>query len=80
MIKTKYIGVVVSNKSKKTIIVIIQRRYQDLIYKKVLIKSKRYMVHDEKMLAKIGDIVTIKECAPKSHCKKWELIEIVKVY
>ena len=74
------IGVVVSNKPEKTIVVVIQQRYQHPKYGKILIKSKRYMAHDEKNEAKSGDLVLLEESAPLSRCKKWNLKKIIKIY
>ena len=48
MVKKERIGIVVSNKPEKTIIVAIQTRYQHPKYGKILVKTKRYMAHDEK--------------------------------
>lgn len=80
MVKKERIGIVVSNKPQKTIIVAIQIRYQHPKYSKTLIKTKRYMAHDEKNLCNSGDLVVIEESAPFSRCKKWELKEILKFY
>jgi small subunit ribosomal protein S17 len=74
------VGVVVSSKPEKTIVVVIQRRYQHPKYGKILIKSKRYMAHDENNQAKSGDVVLLQECPPISRCKKWNLKKIIKVY
>jgi len=79
MVKKERLGIVVSNKAQKTIVVIIQRRYQHSKYGKTLIKSKRYMAHDEKNEAKSGDIVLIEEAAPFSRCKKWNLKKIIQL-
>jgi small subunit ribosomal protein S17 len=74
------IGIVVSNKAEKTIVVVIQRRYQHPKYGKILIKSKRYLAHDANNEAKSGDLVLISETAPISRCKKWTLKKIIKMY
>jgi small subunit ribosomal protein S17 len=74
----EYVGIVVSAKPEKTIIVVIQRRYKHKKYGKILIKSKRYMVHDEKNQAKSGDLVLLEEVAPISRWKRWNLKEIIK--
>jgi small subunit ribosomal protein S17 len=74
------IGIVVSNKAQKTITVAIQIRYQHPKYQKTLIKTKRYMVHDEKNECKSGDVVLIEETRPLSKNKKWMLKEILKIY
>jgi small subunit ribosomal protein S17 len=80
MVGKERIGVVVSNKPNKTIVVVIQQRYQHPKYGKILIKSKRYMAHDEKNEAKSGDLVLIEEIAPLSRCKKWNLKKIIQIY
>lgn len=80
MARKQRIGVVVSNKSQKTIIVAIQIRYQHPKYMKTLIKTKRYMAHDENQDSKIGDIVLIEEHRPISKLKKWNLKQVVRFY
>jgi small subunit ribosomal protein S17 len=80
MVKKERVGIVVSNKPEKTIIVAIQIRYQHPKYGKTLIKTKRYMAHDEHNKCKPGDIVVLEESAPISKYKKWRLKEIVKIY
>ncbi|MGB0697625.1 MAG: 30S ribosomal protein S17 [Rhodospirillaceae bacterium] len=67
-------GVVVSDKADKTIVVKVERRTKHPIYKKFIKRSKRFAAHDESNQAKTGDIVRIRECAPKSARKTWELI------
>lgn len=79
MVTKERLGIVVSNKAQKTIVVVIQRRYQHSKYGKTLIKSKRYMAHDENNEAKSGDIVLIQETAPISRCKKWSLKKIIQL-
>lgn len=80
MVKKERIGVVVSNKADKTIVVAIQTRYQHPKYGKILLKTKRYMAHDEKNSCNSGDIVLLEESAPYSRHKKWNLKQILKVY
>ena len=80
MVKKERIGVVVSDKSQKTIVVAIQTRYQHPKYGKILIKTKRYMAHDETNSSKSGDIVLLEESRPYSLNKKWVLKAILKVY
>ncbi len=79
MVKKERIGVVVSNKPEKTIVVAIQTRYRHPKYGKILVKTKRYMAHDEQNACNSGDIVLLEESAPYSRRKKWELNEILKV-
>lgn len=80
MVGKERIGVVVSNKPEKTIVVVIQQRYQHPKYGKILIKSKRYMAHDENNEAKSGDLVLLQESPPFSRYKKWNLKKIIKIY
>jgi small subunit ribosomal protein S17 len=78
MVKKERIGVVVSNKSNKTIIIAIQTRYQHPKYGKTVVKTKRYMAHDENNSCKPGDLILIEESRPISRHKKWTLKEILK--
>jgi small subunit ribosomal protein S17 len=71
------IGIVVSNKMQKTIGVKIENRYSHPIYSKILIKTKKYLVHDEFEKCKIGDQVLVEECPPFSKKKRWKLIQII---
>jgi small subunit ribosomal protein S17 len=69
MVKKERIGVVVSDKPEKTIVVAIQTRYQHPKYQKILIKTKRYMAHDEQNQCKAGDLVLLEESPPYSRHK-----------
>jgi small subunit ribosomal protein S17 len=80
MVKKERVGIVVSNKCEKTIVVAIQTRYAHPKYGKILIKTKRYMAHDEENACKAGDMVLLEESPPYSRHKKWKLKEIVKLY
>jgi small subunit ribosomal protein S17 len=80
MVKKERIGVVASNKNEKTIVIIVQMRYQHSKYIKTILKTKRYMAHDEKNDCKPGDIVLVEESAPISRHKRWKLKKILKVY
>ena len=71
------IGIVISNKMQKTIVVKIENRYQHLIYSKILIKTKKYVVHDEEEKCNIGDKVLVQECRPLSKRKRWKLVKIL---
>lgn len=75
--KTK-VGVVVSNKMEKSIVVAIERRVAHPIYKKYFKKTTKLMAHDEKNECGVGDVVKIMETRPLSKGKNWRLIEIVE--
>jgi len=67
-------GVVVSDKPNKTITVLVERKYQHPVLKKVMKARKKYNAHDEQNEFKIGDKVTIRESKPYSKNKKFEVI------
>ena len=67
-------GIVVSDKPNKTITVVVERKYQHPVLKKVIRKKKKYNAHDEKNKYKNGDKVLIRECKPYSKSKKFEVI------
>ena len=67
-------GIVVSDKPNKTITVVVERKYQHPVLKKVIKKKKKYNAHDEKNKYKNGDKVLIRECKPYSKSKKFEVI------
>ncbi len=71
--KRKLTGTVVSDKSDKSIVVKVQRRFRHPRYLKFVTKSKKYHAHDESNTAKIGDTVTIIESRPYSKLKRWLL-------
>ncbi len=74
---TKATGTVVSNKTDKTIVVKVDRRVAHPIYKKQFTKSNKFMAHDEKSEANIGDIVEIESVRPISKNKNWKLVRVV---
>ena len=75
--KTK-VGIVVSDKMDKTIVVQIVRKAKHPLYGKTVKITKKYKAHDEENVAKIGDKVTITETRPISKDKKWRLVEVVE--
>ena len=66
-------GKVTSNKSDKTITVIVERKIMHPMYKKFVTKSKKFSAHDSENKFKIGDIVNIRECIPISKNKRLEV-------
>ena len=67
-------GKVISDKNEKTVVVLVKRRYSHPFFKKVITSSKKYHVHDEKNIFKIGDDVKIIESKPFSKKKRWKVI------
>ena len=70
-------GAVISDKMDKTVVVLIVRKVKHPVYKKVVKRSVKFKVHDEKNEAKTGDIVRIAPTRPMSKGKRFRLIEIV---
>ena len=77
-LRKERIGVVVSNKMEKSIVVEIERREKHPIYGKFIKKTSRFMAHDEKNECNIGDTVRIMETRPLSKNKCWRLVEIIE--
>ena len=73
-------GIVISDSPNKTITVIVERKYQHPVLKKVIKAKKKYNVHDEENKFKNGDKVSIRECRPYSKNKKFEVIGETKWY
>lgn len=71
-------GIVSSDKADKTITVTVTSRQTHPLYKKQYSVSRKYMAHDPKNEAHLGDKVTIKEVRPISKNKSWTLVEIVE--
>tara|TARA_B100000795_G_scaffold267976_1_gene253948 strand:- start:1009 stop:1263 length:255 start_codon:yes stop_codon:yes gene_type:complete len=71
------IGIVVSNKMQKTLVVNVESRFPHPIYSKTMIRTKKYVVHDENNDCNIGDQILIKECRPLSRRKRWTLEKII---
>jgi small subunit ribosomal protein S17 len=72
------IGLVVSNKMEKSIVVQVQRRVKHTKYGKFIKRSSRFMAHDEKNECNPGDTVRIMETRPLSKNKCWRLVEILE--
>jgi small subunit ribosomal protein S17 len=76
MRKTR-VGLVVSDKMEKTVVVAIERRVPHPVYGKMMTRTTRLKAHDEENSAKAGDTVRIMETRPMSKDKRWRLVEIV---
>jgi small subunit ribosomal protein S17 len=77
-IRKERIGVVVSNKMDKSIVVAIKRKVKHPIYGKFVNRTKKLMAHDEENSCNVGDTVRISESRPLSKNKAWRLIEIIE--
>jgi small subunit ribosomal protein S17 len=71
------VGVVVSDKMEKTVVVAIENRSPHPKYGKIVVKTKKYKVHDEENQCKTGDRVRIRETRPLSRTKRWTIAEII---
>ncbi|MEC8515790.1 MAG: 30S ribosomal protein S17 [Pseudomonadota bacterium] len=67
-------GTVVSDKNDKTVTVLVERRIMHPVYKKFITKSKKFSAHDAENRCKQGDKVKIRECAPISKSKSYEVV------
>ena len=67
-------GTVTSDKNDQTITVSVERRFTHPVLKKTIRKSKKYRAHDAQNVFKVGDMVRIQECAPRSKSKRWEVV------
>ncbi|NLG16502.1 MAG: 30S ribosomal protein S17 [Fibrobacter sp.] len=72
------IGVVVSDKMDKSVVVKIERNFMHPVYGRIVRTSTRYVAHDEKNESKIGDTVKIIETRPLSKTKRWRVGEILE--
>jgi len=76
--KKSITGKVVSNSMEKTITVSIERRLRHPLYNKYIYKTTKILVHDEEMVSKVGDIVSIQESKPISKNKSWILNKVIE--
>ena len=68
-------GKVINDKSNKTIVVLVKRKYTHPFFEKIITSSKKYHAHDEKNKFKKGDLVKIIETRPISKLKTWEVVD-----
>lgn len=73
----RFEGEVVKLSGEKTINVLVKTTKTHPKYKKQYVVSKKYLVHDEKSAAKVGDTVIFQECRPLSKQKRWRLVSVV---
>lgn len=72
------LGKVISDKMDKTVVVEVITTSHHPVYKKTMIKMKKYKVHDEKSECKVGDLVSIMETKPISKTKRWRVFKVVE--
>ena len=72
------IGTVASDKSDKTVTVVVERRFPHPLYGKGVKRSKKYHAHDEKNEYRTGDVVRIMETRPLSKTKRWRVVELIE--
>jgi len=77
-LRKERIGVVVSDKMNKSIVVAVNRKIKHPIYGKFIKKSTKFIAHDENNECNIGDTVRIMETRPLSKMKNWRLVEIIE--
>jgi small subunit ribosomal protein S17 len=77
-LRKERVGVVTSNKMTKSIVVSEVTRVKHSMYGKFVLKTKKYVAHDEKNDCNIGDTVKIMETRPLSKTKCWRLVEIIE--
>ena len=71
------IGIVISDKMEKTVVIKVENRYPHPIYAKTVIKTRKYLVHDENSECNIGDQILVQECRPLSRRKRWILTKVL---
>ena len=77
-LRKERVGIVVSDKMDKPIVVAVSERVKHPLYKKIVNRTKKFKAHDENNACGIGDKVLIQETRPLSKDKCWRLVEIVE--
>jgi len=77
-LRKERIGIVVSNKMEKTIVIAVKRKVKHPIYHKFINRTSKFYAHDEKNDCTVGDTVRIMETRPLSKMKNWRLVEIIE--
>jgi len=77
MSATKKIGLIVSNKMEKSVVVEVEYRYRHPIYSKIVVRTKRYMAHDELNKCVVGDQVMLEPNRPLSRKKRWIIKKVL---
>lgn len=77
-LRKERIGIVVSNKMEKSIVVAVKRKVKHPIYGKFVNRTTKFYAHDEENTSHVGDVVRIMETRPLSKTKCWRLVEIIE--
>jgi small subunit ribosomal protein S17 len=77
-LRKERIGIVVSNKMEKSIVVAVKRKVKHPVYGKFINKTTKFYAHDEENTSHVGDVVRIMEIRPLSKTKCWRLVEIIE--
>ena len=77
-LRKERIGIVASNKMNKSVVISEVRKVKHPVYGKFVLKTKRYVAHDEKDECNEGDTVKIMETKPMSKTKRWRIVEIIE--
>ncbi len=77
-VKAELQGVVVSDRMQKSVVVAVERRVQHELYGKFQKRTSKFLAHDEKDEAKVGDRVVIMETRPMSRRKRWAVTRVIE--
>lgn len=77
-LRKERIGVIVSDKMDKSIVVAVERKVKHPMYGKFVKRTSKFVAHDEKNESHVGDTVRIVETRPLSKTKNWRLVEIIE--
>jgi len=71
------VGIVLSNKMDKTIVVAVEHRFSHPHYHKVITRTTKLYAHDEEQIAQVGDTVSLAACHPLSRLKRWRVLRVI---
>ena len=77
-IKRTKVGVVVSNKMRKTVVVAVENLFQHGMYQKYIKRTSKFLAHNETLDLNVGDRVMIEETRPLSKRKRWRVSEVLE--
>lgn len=76
--RKRMVGVVVSDKMDKTVVVLVERRVPHKLYRKIVTKRSKFVVHDPESRCQLGDMVHIVETRPLSKTKRWRVTKVLR--